>query len=49
MTAVAITGLVLGALITIGVQDLHRKLRRKLRKLTSPHVHGRIRHGRRVL
>jgi hypothetical protein len=53
MTAVAITGLaigiVAGAVGTLAVQNLKRKLRRKLRKLFGPRTVGRIRNGRRVI
>jgi hypothetical protein len=48
MTGVFVVGLVAGALLTVGAQNLKRKIQRKLRKILRPQVKGQIRNGRRV-
>lgn len=46
--AALILGIAIGVLVTLGVQDLKRKIRRRIRKLTRPQVRGQIKNGRRV-
>jgi hypothetical protein len=48
MAGMAVVGIVLGVLLTLGAQSAARKVRARVRKFLKPQVKGQIRNGRRV-